>query len=55
MIDNYLALVASVKLVRVALEEAFGAAAELQASEQFTLPHECEAIAQAIRRAARRR
>ena len=56
MIDNYLALVASVKLIRVALEEAFGAAAELPASEQFeTLPHECEAIAQAIRQAAKAR
>src|SRR5262245_36811532 len=56
MIDNYLALVASLKLIRMALEEAFGAAAELPASGQFeTLPQECEAIAQAIRRAAEAR
>jgi hypothetical protein len=51
-IDNYLALVASLKLVREALEDSFGAAAELPASEQFeTLPHECQAIAEAIRKA----
>jgi hypothetical protein len=56
MIDNYLALVTSVKLIRVALEEAFGAAAELPASEQFeTLPYECEAIGKAIRWAAKAR
>ena len=54
MIDNYLALVASLKLIRVALEEASGAAAALPASEQFeTLPHECEAIASAIRQAGK--
>jgi hypothetical protein len=53
LLANYRPLAVSLRMIRGALEESFGAAAELPASEQFeTLPQECEAIVRAIRGAA---
>lgn len=54
LLSNYLSLTASVRMIRQAIEQSFGAAAELSLGEYYATPHkECEAMAMAISTAAR--